>query len=74
MTECGTVSVCPLFGIWLLLLSLQGQQGVEKWRSPPLSPLVLPPLIWARRLSSPAKFAKSNFQLMRRSQQQAQRA
>ncbi|CAB1418032.1 unnamed protein product [Pleuronectes platessa] len=39
-----------------------------------LSSPVLPPLIYEKTLSSPAKFAKSNFQLIRRSQQQAHRA
>lgn len=38
MTERGAVSVCALFGIWLLSLSLQGQQGVEKQRSPHAEP------------------------------------
>lgn len=40
--------------------------------SPPTR--VLPPLIYVKSLFSPAKFAKSNFQLIWRSQQQAQRA
>ncbi|TNN66233.1 hypothetical protein EYF80_023572 [Liparis tanakae] len=40
----------------------------------PLSPLVLPPLIYEESLFPPAKFAKSNFQLIWRSQPQAQRA
>lgn len=64
-----------LFVIWWVL-SIQGlgSKELRGTASLMLSPLVLPPLIYEKSLFPPAKFAKSNFQLIWRSQQQAQRA
>lgn len=71
--ECSRAAYFHLAFV-VLSFSHWRQQGVKKFSSPELSPLVLPPLIYVNSLFSPAKFAKSNFQLIWRSQQQAQRA